>query len=92
MTTKTKPRKTKKAQLIQLLSAKTGANVETLSGKLGWQSHTTRAAITGLRKAGFEILTEKGAGKPTTYRIAGKPDGAAKTETLAANAGMADAD
>ena len=54
----TKP-KAKKAQLIQLLARKTGADVATISNKLGWQSHTTRAALTGLRKAGFEISAEK---------------------------------
>ncbi len=52
MTKQTKP-KTKKAQLMQLLTRKTGADVATISEKLGWLPHTTRAALTGLRKAGF---------------------------------------
>ena len=77
MTMQTKP-KTKKAQLIQLLSRKTGADVATISDKLGWQSHTTRAALTGLRKAGFEISAEKpGQGKPLSYRITARPADAA---------------
>ena len=54
MTKSPKP-KTKKARLIQMLTRKAGADVATISEKLGWQSHTTRAALTGLRKAGFEI-------------------------------------
>ena len=77
MTKSTKP-KTKKAQLIQMLTRKTGADVATISTKLGWQSHTTRAALTGLRKAGFEISAEKsGDGKPLSYRITAQPADAA---------------
>ena len=69
-----KPRTTKKEQLIRLLSAKAGADAATISGKLGWQPHTTRAAITGLRKAGYEITAEKpDGGKPTRYRITAVP-------------------
>ena len=67
-------RKTKKAQLIQMLTRKAGADVTTISDRLGWQSHTTRAALTGLRKAGFEITAEKkGDGKPSCYRITAQP-------------------
>ncbi|WP_233140042.1 DUF3489 domain-containing protein [Marivita geojedonensis] len=33
-----------------MLSAKAGADILTISAKLGWQVHTARAAITGLRK------------------------------------------
>ena len=70
MTTKTTPRTTKKAQLIKMLSAKAGADIATIIAKLGWQAHTTRAAITGLRKAGYEITVEKAeGGKPTRYRV-----------------------
>lgn len=59
-------------QLIRLLSGKTGADVLTISQKLGWQAHTTRAAITGLRKAGHPIDHVKGVnGKPGRYRITG---------------------
>jgi predicted ArsR family transcriptional regulator len=77
MTQSPKP-KTKKAQLIQLLTRKAGADVATISDKLGWQAHTTRAALTGLRKAGFEISAEKsGEGKPLSYRITAQPADAA---------------
>lgn len=77
MTQQSKP-KTKKAQLIQMLSRKTGANVSTISEKLGWLPHTTRAALTGLRKAGFEISAEKpGNGQPSQYRIVTNPSDAA---------------
>lgn len=63
--------KSKKAQLIKLLRAKAGSDIASLSTKLGWQHHTTRAALSGLRKAGHEIVKVP----PTTgglalYRIA----------------------
>ena len=77
MTKSPKP-KTKKAQLIQMLNRKAGVDVATISDRLGWQSHTTRAALTGLRKAGFEISAEKtGEGKPLSYRITAQPADAA---------------
>ncbi|TFL16119.1 DUF3489 domain-containing protein [Jannaschia formosa] len=76
MTTNTpKAKTTKKAQLVRLLSTKAGADAVSLGARLGWQAHTTRAAIAGLRKAGYEIVAEKpGAGKPTRYRIVAEPD------------------
>ena len=62
--------KSKKAQLIQMLSRKAGADVTAISEKLGWLPHTTRAALTGLRKAGYEISAEKpDNGKLSCYRI-----------------------
>ena len=75
MTQQSKPR-TKKAQLIQMLSRKAGADVDTISEKFGWLPHSTRAALSGLRKAGFELTPEKpGNGKPLRYRITGKSTG-----------------
>lgn len=86
--TDAKPRITKKARLIRMLSTKAGADVAAINGKLGWQSHTTRAAITGLRKEGFGIDTAKPeVGKPTRYRISSTPKAdLAKDELGAADA------
>lgn len=68
------PRNSKKEQLIRLLSARAGTDAATISSKLGWLPHTTRAAITGLRKAGYEITAERAeAGKPTRYQITAEP-------------------
>lgn len=68
-------RNTKKAQLIRMLQSKTGSDIAALSKKLGWQSHTTRSALTGLRKAGYEIAAAKSEdGKPTRYRITSEPE------------------
>ena len=67
-------RKTKKDQLVKLLRAKRGVAVCTLSEKLGWQKHTTRAALTRLRQSGFELIVLRSSkDKPTRYRIAADP-------------------
>ena len=72
--------KTKKEELIQMLTRKAGADVAMISDKLGWQTHTTRAALTGLRKTGFEVVGEKpDDGKPTRYRIVARPADTGKT-------------
>lgn len=79
-TTAGKFRTTKKAQLIGMLQSRTGSDIAAISKKLGWQTHTTRAALTGLRKAGFEIAATKSEnGKPTRYRITAEPE--AKRQT-----------
>lgn len=67
---------TKSAQLIALLKTKTGADVAVLSEKLGWQTHTVRAALTRLKQAGYPFEKTK-TGKPprTFYRITGEAAG-----------------
>ena len=73
-----KPRTTKRARLIGLLKRANGSDVATLSRELGWQQHTTRAALTGLRKSGFTIARVQGEGDRTaTYRITAEPKAAA---------------
>lgn len=68
----------KKARLIRLLNSKSGASAAALGEKLGWQAHTVRAALSGLRKAGYEIaVVTKGAGTPSRYRILSGPAEAA---------------
>lgn len=73
MTQQSKP-KTKNAQLIQMLNRKAGADVPTISEKLGWLPHTTRAALSGLRKSRFELTSERpGNGGPSRYHIVANP-------------------
>jgi|SRR6056297_1250477 len=87
--TKGKGRTTKKAQLIRMLQSKTGSDIAALSKKFGWQSHTTRAALSGLRKAGYEIAATKSEdGKLTRYRITAEPESTRQNSgpELAANA------
>lgn len=45
----------KQALLIEMLHAKTGATLDALVDATGWLPHTTRAALTGLRKRGYAI-------------------------------------
>ena len=72
---KAKPRETKRAQLIRMLKAKAGADIAQIIKKLGWQRHTTRAALTGLRKAGFTIeRSAKNGGGGSVYRITAEPN------------------
>jgi DNA-binding IclR family transcriptional regulator len=49
------PRVTKAAKLLTLLQTGTGASLEEMVEATGWQSHTVRAAMTGLRKKGHII-------------------------------------
>ena len=59
---------TKQAMLIDMLRGPDGTTLADMSTATGWLAHTTRAALTGLRKKGHRVLTEKGKGV-TRYRI-----------------------
>lgn len=64
------PRKdTKLALVIGKLSTKSGATLEALTLATGWLPHTTRAALTGLRKRGFTIELTRKEGHASSYRI-----------------------
>lgn len=64
------PRKgSKQAKLVGMLSRKSGVTIIKASEALGWQRHTTSAAITGLRKRGYKIEREPRDGKDSVYRI-----------------------
>lgn len=63
-----KPRGTKIGQVIALLERETGARLNEMTKATGWQPHTTRAALTGLRKKGHTI--ERGTiDGATRYRL-----------------------
>jgi hypothetical protein len=62
-----KPSKT--ATVITLLQRDGGATLGDLVAETGWLPHTTRAALTGLRKKGHAIGKTKTDGV-TTYSIA----------------------
>lgn len=77
---------TKKDQLIKLLGTKTGADIKTLSERLGWQQHTTRAAMSGLRKAGYEVAGVRSAkGDLSKFRILSVPVAKGTTEAVASH-------
>lgn len=45
--------------VLSLLQAAEGASLARLAAVTDWQPHTIRAALTGLRKRGYLITTEK---------------------------------
>jgi Protein of unknown function (DUF3489) len=53
----------KLALVIDLLQRSDGATIPNLTEATGWLPHTTRAALTGLRKRGYAVIRERiGAG------------------------------
>ena len=60
---------TKVAAVIALLKRENGATLAELIVATSWLPHTTRAALTGLRKKGHAIERSK-RGEVTCYRIA----------------------
>ncbi len=57
----------KQQQLILLLTREAGVTLDQMVELTGWLPHTTRAALTGLRKRGYEITSNKVDGV-RTYR------------------------
>ncbi len=71
MSKSNRPTETKTEILRKLLSRKSGADFATLQSATGWQAHSVRAALSGLRRAGFIIeraASAKPGGKPV-YRL-----------------------
>ena len=63
----------KQALVTEMLSANGGATLDALIEATGWLPHTTRAALTALRKRGFSIERSREAGEASMYRIAWTP-------------------
>ena len=60
---------TKTQQVIHLLSSVGGATLDEMSALAGWLPHSTRSFMTGLKKKGHVIDSDKVDGK-RRYRIA----------------------
>ena len=76
----------KLARVIGLLERDRGATIEELIAATGWLAHTTRAALTGLRKRGYAVAIDRSDDKRGSfYRIqageTGLVEGPAKAET-----------
>ena len=63
---------TKRDQVVALLSRDEGATLDQMIAATGWLPHTTRAALTGLRKAGYAIDSDKIEGVRTYRAVAPK--------------------
>ena len=56
-------------KLVGMLARKTGTTITKASEDLGWQPHTTRASLTGLKKRGYVIERKDRVGKDSLYMI-----------------------
>ncbi len=61
----------KKATIEALVARREGAVIEELIAATGWQEHSIRAALTGLRKAGHTIARVRDDSGVARYRIGG---------------------
>jgi len=52
-------RESKSEKVIALLRSANGATLHELVAATSWQQHTTRAALTGLKKKGYVVTSEK---------------------------------
>jgi hypothetical protein len=79
---------TKLAQVIELLQRDSGATLDELVASTGWLPHTTRAALTGLRKRGFTVAMDRSdRERGSTYCI--RKDRAKVSETEATGEDLA---
>lgn len=70
ITSKTKPGSTKLDTILKHLGHKNGVTLPALEKATGWQPHSIRAALTGLRKKGHAIKRSKDGKGATVYWVA----------------------
>jgi hypothetical protein len=63
----------KLALVIEHLERADGATIVDLTQATGWLPHTTRAALTGLRKRGYAVIRERIGAEDSVYRISDAP-------------------
>ena len=63
----------KQGLVVEMLSKDDGASLDALIKATGWLPHTTRAALTGLRKRGYGVERVRNESKGSLYRIVKKP-------------------
>ncbi len=66
----TNARRTKAGTILDLVQRPTGASIAELTKATGWQPHSVRAALTGLRKKNHEVVRTKDDQGVTRYCIA----------------------
>lgn len=69
-TKQTKPGSTKLDTILKHLGHRNGATLSALEKATGWQPHSVRAALTGLRRKGHAIERAKDGKGVTIYRMA----------------------
>jgi tRNA G26 N,N-dimethylase Trm1 len=72
----TKPNQTKTDKVRAMLARPQGATLEAICTATGWQAHSARAVLSGLRKAGYTIERTIADGKAagSAYRITGSTE------------------
>ena len=62
---------TKISNVIEMLGQDSGATIDEIIALTGWLPHTSRAALTGLRKRGYALVSDRSdRTRSTVYRIA----------------------
>jgi hypothetical protein len=62
---------TKISEVIERLGREAGATIDEIVAATGWLPHTSRAALTGLRKRGYALVSDRSdRTRSTVYRIA----------------------
>ncbi len=64
----TEPRVNKSDLVVTLLKRDGGTTLDEMVAATGWLPHTTRAALTGLKKKGHQVVSDKADGV-RRYRI-----------------------
>ena len=67
-----KPASTKMQGVVELLRREGGATIDEVVNATGWQPHSARAALTGLRKKGFALARTRADGV-TRYAVTAAP-------------------
>jgi DNA-binding transcriptional regulator PaaX len=67
------PKITKIQNLRKMLEKPAGASIDALCQATGWQAQSVRAAVTGLRKAGYTVERDPAQNGGSVYRITAAP-------------------
>ncbi len=72
----TKAKQSKTDLVRRMLEKPKGARLEAICKATGWQAHSARAMLSGLRKAGYQIERSAAEGKSggSVYRISAGPE------------------
>ncbi len=60
---------TKPELILKLISRKNGATMDDLQKATGWQAHSVRAGLTGLRKKDIQIDHNRAASGKAAYKV-----------------------
>jgi hypothetical protein len=69
----------KLASVMALLRRSEGATISALTEATGWLPHTTRAAITGVRKRGYSVVLDRNVEGASVYRLSDPQESGAAT-------------